>query len=323
MIPRLSLLLVVFLPGVGCLPDLPEESSVEDLRILGVRAVSAMPTGDDALRAAFSPGESVDLESFVVGPSGPLAAERLSVRWLLCDLAADQSAFGCIDAWQDGTVSPTCPSDGVTALPGPCVLAEMLAPRWRLSPPPAADPAAVLGIVLIAAEAGDAAIDRCFDALAEGAYDTPNACRYATYRLERVRSGMPPNLHPLAPTVEVEVRRGDERRNLGVIPAGATVEITDAEELSLRPTWPDADEQVYAVPVNDGEGTTNVDETLRARWFQAGGELVGSDLPAVLDADPSEIWQPRAAGVGHVFLVLADGRGGLSWWWSEISVRPG
>jgi hypothetical protein len=322
MIPRTSLFPVISLLGVACLPDLPEESSVEDLRVLGVRAVPAMPTGDGALRAAFSPGESVDLESFVVGPSGPFAAERLAVRWLLCDLAADQLAFGCIDAWQDGSVSPECPSDGATALSGPCVLAETPAPRWRLSPPPADDPAAVVGVVLVANEIGDGTIDRCSDALAEGDYDTPNACRYATYRLERARSGMPPNLHPLAPTVEVDVGRGDERRPLGVVPAGATLEITDAEELSLRPTWPDADEQVYAVPINDGEGTANVDETIRARWFQAGGELVGSDLPAVLDDDPNEIWRPQAAGVGHVFLVLADGRGGLSWWWSEITVRP-
>lgn len=332
--PIRSRLLLASAGGLACVGELPDQSLIEDTRILGIRAVPDDPQRG-AARAQFFGGDQVRLQTLIVDPEGPVDADRVEVYWLACPLGPALPLYRCLAEAVPVELDaiPPCPqgpTQDPISLPAPCTLGTELAPRWTLPSLTEVAQGFSVELTLVLAH-GDMSASQCARALLRGDYDTPEGCEYATGELGLASPGPAAmlNEHPRVGTVAATLWSGsDEVLSVVELVDGGSLSRGDATSIELVVQPPDDDRQAYVVPVNGGESFQDATETLRVQWLRTAGDFGDFGGPmgggggggGGLGGDAlATTWSPGDESTAMLHLLLRDERSGTSWASIEIT----
>ena len=302
--PLLTLLTIVALAlAAACRPELGDrDSHVTRTLVLAVRADPA----------EVRPGEAATYETLVATVDGPLAAPIAS--WAYC---ATPKALT-----ENGAVSAACLADGVrpigdasskVAASMPADACSLFGPEVTTAELRPRDPDVTGGFYQ---PVRVTVFDRDERAVAFGQHRvrchlSNTGAEVATAFEARYTSNANPELLPL------EARIGDAPAALDAIPRGARV--------TFRAAWPDASAEPYVALDIATQTLVDHRETMRVSWFATAGTFESDrtgrtgDDRAVFTDNP---WTaPSEARTSHVFVVLRDDRGGVSWSTQAITTR--
>jgi hypothetical protein len=298
---------LAFVAASSCRPDFGErESLVTRERVLAVRGEPPEA----------KPGESVHYSILVASPQGNVPTP--SAEWAVCRVPKLQTENGVASAACLGsgsipvavgssTVDTPVPSDACQLF-GPDVTSADLRPR---------DPDVTGGYF----QPLRVLLDRT-----GGADESPTP----TFGLERITCHL---ANAPADVASDFGARYEANRNPELLPLTATLRgaslpldaIPRGTTVTLRAAWSDGSAERYVV--YDLATRTLVDhrESMRASWFTTTGSFAndrtgrGEEEPESFTENP---WTtPDAATVAHVFVVLRDARGGVSFASYDIDVR--
>lgn len=273
----------------GCGDPLEEAQLIEELRPLGVRMVSA------SNRATPAAGEDAELSFLFAGPAGPV---RVALAYEVC-LAVPTARGVAICAQQPWAAGEVTVIDD--------------SPVVSFSVPTDVEPTSRIAVRAVGCETGSPVLT---DDPLDWACD--DGSRPATVSFAAWTSGERENDNP--DLSGAEIRIGDQALPIGVVGVAPTCEegapafVAGATE-TLRIVLPDAAR-------DDLEESLR--ETLQLSHFSTAGSLERQF--SILDGHESletEIeWElPEVSGPVAHYVVVRDGRGGLSWLTFSVCVR--
>lgn len=275
-------ILLIFGLLLGCEDPLKPAQRIDDPRVLAARV-----SGADG-SANLAPGEVAQAEVLLAGPEGPLMA-RLAYR--VCAAASSQRGVPyCADEpFADGKAASSA-----EALP--FKVPATLASGVRL---------ALLGAVCLDGEPelGDAPLDWSCSSGAQ-----PLGFSFDAYTLSSA-----PQANPDLTTLTVEVAHN--RVDLSPASSAATCE-TAAADVAVG--------EQHVVQIELGEAAREANETLQISHFSTRGDFERHFSFVEPGQEPrfSLTWTaPSEAGPVKQYLVVRDGRGGVSWVTWNVCVR--
>lgn len=306
----------IVLLATGCGIDLPEEALIEGPRVLGIRVVPQDADEAAAPPAALVPGTAAQVQVLAVDELGLMDPSSVSAQWLACPLDVGAPAFSCIESALplDPQTLAACPDDAesTAAFPEPCLLSDALEPAFIVPGFSQAQTGARLALTVVLAVGAQRDTSACTDALLRGDYDTPTGCLYTSYTLTIARPGADANRHPTSVAMTVHV--GGDTVELA---HRGTLEVSRGELLTLSYAPGVQDSQSYPVPVNNGADFETANEEPAAQWFRTAGAFIAA---APFGPPSNEIELRTDDTSTRVYAVVRDGRGGLAWWWGDITV---
>lgn len=274
----------------SCKPDFAErESLVTRLEVLAVRA--------DPPEA--KPGEAVTYRALVVSPDGEVAAPRAS--WAFCASPKRLTENGAVSAeCLGGGVRPIADGASVAA-PVPADACFLFGPEVSSADLRPRDPDVTGGFYQPVRLT--VALDGATPAIAFG--QTRIRCNLASTGAEvaaeyqrRYVADQNPVLLPLEASAPLDA-----------VPAGARVE--------LRAPWPETSAESYVAVDVAEQRVVERRETLRLSWLATSGSFEHDRT-----GTPDNTWTaPTTPGKVHLFVVLRDDRGGVTWASYPIQVR--
>lgn len=329
-----ALTVLALLPACG--EELPPIEKVVEYRLLSAPVHVVGPydpenVPDDRVRAQAMPGETVEVQTFAVGPEGVVDPDTLDLRWIACELFPGRGEFACIlESFPTSLESmPTCnfPSlDDVIALgepiaiETPCLLEAGSSPVFDVPVSEGTLSGADLELTAIGSTPGGTSTERCAEELLSGQANVPNDCVYGVqtvsvgpklrlldwlvqlgFDLGDLEAPDPediddPDLHPVITSFRVSVL-GDDGEPLGEaveVPLGGEFEAEAGRRLRIDTTSPDADLQPYQIPINGGTSFEDGIEEYAGQWFITWGGLLS---PVSLDAESYNEWTLEPEGV--------------------------
>lgn len=295
---RALLSLGVLVLAAACKPDFPQRDSlVTSERVLAVRA--------DPAEA--KPGTPVTYSTLVVAPDG--TRPNAAADWAFCATPTSLT--------ENDSVSPECLKDRVRGAGGPS--ANVVAPTPD-------DACSIFGPDTPPGQT------RPRDADATGGFFQPMRATVdgiVAFGFERITCDLPdapfdvtldfnqryvPNANPAAPTVTAVV--DGTTVAFDAVPAGKRV--------ILRATWGAADAEHYVRYDPASVSVVDAREAMRVSWFATGGAF-DSDRTGRDADDPTTFtengWQAPTAGPEHLWVVLRDSRGGISFAAYDLDVK--
>lgn len=358
---RRSLVFASLLVACG---ELPDPQLVIEPRILAARAwvVDPPPVIEDGVatqRAEAMPLERVRIDPLWVGPDGVPGPGRFDPIWIACELPAGAPPFTCISDRMPLALDeiPTCPvEDPAIAItrdpidvPSPCVIGRVAAPEYVVPLSNGILGGADLELTVVSGVADGTPTDACATQLLGGRWDTSDDCLFGVQvvpigpkvlLLERAAEAglielpdeLPPadepDAHPHITSFRV-VQLDDDDRPIGEpreVFRGETLDVEPGARLRIDTTSPADDLQAYTVPINDGAGVIERDETYAGLWYRTWGRQLatGSLSPESWNEwtlEPSDDDPERPDGdLAHLYYVVRDGRHGVAWWWFGVRV---
>jgi hypothetical protein len=356
--------LLVALAVPGCADTLPDPGLVVGRRLLAVRTevVEALvPEQGPTPRAQALPFETVRIEPFVVGPSGPVELAGLDAVWIACQNPPSVPLLGCIQAAMPIALAelPACPEpdpsdlDGeeLPAPPSPCVIGRAGAVDYVV---PMSANVLVGGDVELTMIAGDADVttDDCARRFLADDAQLPDGCLLGVQRLtlgpltylafvaDQAGFAIPgvevpepdqvtqPDRHPRIAALRVGLEQEDEA--LPEIGPGDVVTAAIEARLRVEISQPEEDLQTYPIAVDDAGNAEERREAHEGRWFRTWGRLSSgsSDDPEsfveweLVPGVQDQAETPDDARA-FVYYVVRDGRQGVAWTWFELAVEAG
>lgn len=314
--PRTLGCLAVLGMSLGCAFDLPEEALVEGPRVLGIRVVEQDADDAAAPQAALALGTAAQIEVLAVDELGLIDPASVSAQWFACALEVGASAFSCLESTlpleRESVVACPDTADATELLPQPCSLSDALEPEFIVPGFSQAQAGARLELTLVLAINGQRELSACTNALLRGDYDTPSGCLYTSYTLTIARPDEDPNRHP-SPFITAQV--GGDAIELA---AGDGIEIAPGESLELSYVPRVDDVETYRLPINNGADFEMTNEEPTVSWFRTGGTFI-SDARFGMPSNEIELRTDDEST--RVYAVVRDERGGLGWWWADVTVR--
>jgi hypothetical protein len=266
---------------LSCEDPLKPAQRIDEARVLAARVSTA--TGD----ASLIPGERAEAEALLAGPEGPLAA-RLAYR--VC--AAAESQRGVPYCAGDAIATGTIDAAGPMGLELPLTLEGGV----RL---------ALLGAACLEGEPalGDAPLGWSCSSGAE-----PLGFTFDAYTLD-----VTPHANP--DLAGLSVKLAQTRVELSPASTAATCD-TNAPELAA--------DETHVVELELGDRAREPRETLQLSHFSTRGEFERHFSFVEPEQEPriSLTWKaPNEAGPVKQYLVVRDGRGGVSWATWNFCVR--
>jgi hypothetical protein len=259
---------------LGCEDPLKPAQRIDDPRILAARVSTA--TGD----ARLVPGEGAEAEALLAGPEGPLTA-RLAYR--VCPAAASQRGV------------PYCAGDPIAT---GTTDADAGAVAFAL--PPSLGSGARLAFLGAACLDGEPDLG-----------DTPLGWSCS-------RGGQPLGFTFDAYTLESAPQANPDLTSMSVKVAQASVELSPSSTAATcDPGAPElAAGETHVVELELGDTAREPQETLQLSHFSTRGDFERHFSFVAPEQEPrvSLTWQaPSEAGPIKQYLVVRDGRGGVSW----------
>lgn len=324
-----------FLLLSACGDTLPVVSKVVEHRILAAPVRVVGPHDPDAtpqgyVPAQALPGETVELDPFVVGPDGVVDPEALDLRWIACELPPGQGAFACLaDAFPlSFDTLPACrfpsleelgPQEEPETFDTPCVVEGGASPSFEVPASLGTLSGADLELTAIGGTPGGTTAKRCRTELLRGDDNVPNDCIYAVQVVSigpklRLLDWLlslgigegefdppapedidPVDLHPTITSFRVSVLDADGEATADALEVarGGEFEVKTGQRLRIDTTSPESDLQPYSSPVNDDQSVEENREAYTGQWFITWGELLS---PESVDAKSYNEWNLEPSG---------------------------
>ncbi|MDX2091260.1 MAG: hypothetical protein SFX73_25605 [Kofleriaceae bacterium] len=292
---RLVLLSVAL---VACVPELVDDTSVvREPRLLAARSEPAEAR----------PGDAITTTALWVGPDGEIADAPLA--WAFC---TTRKAFT-----EPGPVAPSCLASAAPELvafgTGATATGALPEHGCRLFGPDPPDPVP-----------GEAAA-RPADPDGTGGYYQPvrvGTDARGSLAQVRIRCGLPEATPEQALRYQLEYAANTNPSVAWSAPPPATLRASEAVELAVQ--WPATEAYLWFDPV--ARALTERREAMRVAWFATAGTFdtghTGrSEAEAALTKTANRWTAPDAPGVVHVWAVLRDDRGGVSWIAATLQVE--
>lgn len=282
----------------SCKPDFPERDSlVTEERVLAVQAEPAEA----------KPGTTVSYALLVASPTGTV--QNAGADWAFCTTPTSLT--------ENDSVSPDCLKDGVSeigsageqtsaATPGDaCSIFGPDTPPGQIRPRDADSTGGFFQPVR--AEIGSV-VAFGFERIT---CDLPNAPAAVTIDFNQRYVA---NRNPAPPLVTASVDGASV--DFGSIPASARV--------TLRATWTADDAESYVVYDAASVSVVDARESIRVSWFATVGSF-DSDRTGRDANDTATFtengWAAPSSGVVHLWVVMRDGRGGVSFTSTDVVVK--
>lgn len=283
----------------GCSNDLPVQSFIDKLRVLGVQAEPA----------TVAPDHTGTMQTLTVGGA------TTSYLWLSCaiDLGATSTQPCGFGSPSRAALPPACGASQDGTL---CTLGTDA--TTMVTPTSALIPAAELLVTYVVADAGDAT--SCYlETLANSGLPTePDHC---VISYKRVSVGTTPNENPTLAAFEL------------TLADGAVVGLDGTSRIAV----PTKSATLHATRADDASELVGSDhEALSLSWFTDGGALDGGRstfdpegcssqaqcATQVPVTDAMTKWKTGVPGDVHFWAVLRDDRGGIGWRTGLLTVTP-
>lgn len=318
--PRRSLVcLALALPLLGaCATDLPDPRLIINTRILAIRTAVTGPLLPDPAdaetpKAQALPFETVTIEPFLVGPTGPLEPDFIDPVWIACELQAGQGLFACLQEAMPLRLDelPACEAPSFDQLggeslpepPSPCLIGRTGVPQYVVPISANVLIGGAIELTMIGGSPVGTSTDECAEQLLSGDHELPNDCIYAVQRLsvgpieqlfvlaemfgvelEGFEAPDPdtipdPDRNPRISEVRVGLvdEEGEPTTDSTPIELGDVVQVPLGSTLRIDVVSPEEDLQVFQVPVNNGESFEDRDEAYSGDWFRTWGELLAGN----------------------------------------------
>ena len=282
----------------SCKPDFPERDSlVTEERVLAMQAEPAEA----------KPGTNVSYALLVASPAGTV--RNAGADWAFCTTPTSLT--------ENDSVSPDCLNDGVSeigsageqtiaATPGDaCSIFGPDTPPGQIRPRDADSTGGFFQPVR--AEIGSV-VAFGFERIT---CDLPNAPANVTIDFNQRYVA---NRNPAPPVVTASVAGASV--DFGSIPANARV--------TLRATWNADDAESYVVYDASSVSVAEARESIRVSWFATGGSFesdrTGRDANDTATFTENG-WTAPSSGTVHLWIVMRDGRGGVSFTSSDVTLK--
>ncbi|MGH7282438.1 MAG: hypothetical protein ACRELY_13000 [Polyangiaceae bacterium] len=288
----------VLVSGASCKPDFAERDSlVTEERVLAMQAEPAEA----------KPGTAISYSLLVASPNGTV--QNAGADWAFCTTPSSLT--------ENDSVSPDCLKDGVAeigsageetsaATPGDaCSIFGPDTPPGQIRP---RDADATGGFFQpVRAEIGSIVAF----GFARITCDLPNAPASVTIDFnERYVA----NRNPAPPVISASVAGASV--DFASIPANARV--------TFRATWTADDAESFVVYDPSSVSVVDARESIRVSWFASGGSFdadrTGRDASDTTTFTENG-WAAPSSGIVHLWVVMRDSRGGVSFAGADLTVK--